>query len=232
MRTPLRRFAVLFAGATGVLLLANPAALAHVTVTSTDATPGGFAVLTFQIPTESAKASTTKVTVALPTAHPIAVVSVQPHPGWSFSVHHTRLAKPVQSDDGPIREVVDQIAWRADSPASAIKPGEFDQFTISAGPLPHVASLTFRTLQGYSDGSVVRWVEVAAPGSSAEPEHPAPVLRLAAGGGPSVTAGGSTSSSPAGEDDGGVEFATILGVIAILLAGAALVTALRRRSAR
>ncbi len=39
--------------------------------------------------------------------------------------------------------------------------------------------MAFKTLQTYSDGNVVRWIEEAAAGGD-EPENPAPVLKLTA----------------------------------------------------
>jgi hypothetical protein len=56
-------------------------------------------------------------------------------------------SKPVTDDDGDkIIEVVDEIIWTADRPG--IKPGEFDTFVVSAGPLPTDAkSVSFKALQ-------------------------------------------------------------------------------------
>jgi hypothetical protein len=90
MRSRFRRALALTAGAVALALLAAPAALAHVTVASTDAEQGGFAVLTFRVPAESETASTTKLTVGLPTDHPLAFVSVEPHPGWSYTIKQTK----------------------------------------------------------------------------------------------------------------------------------------------
>jgi uncharacterized protein len=76
---------------------------------------------------------------------------------------------------------------------------------VSAGPLPDKAgSLTFKTLQTYSDGKIVRWVDVAQAGQ-AEPDHPAPTVRLTAAGSggtgaasaPSAGAGQPAGSAPA-----------------------------------
>ena len=62
----------------------------------------------------------------------------------------------------------------------ALNPGEFDLFTISAGPLPTKTSkLTFKAMQTYSDGDVVSWIQQTAKGAP-EPEHPAPTLTLTA----------------------------------------------------
>lgn len=175
------RLPVVVAGtAVGLLALAAPAS-AHVTVNSPGATQGGYAVITFRVPTESDTASTSGLKVQLPTETPFASVSVQPHPGWSFTTKTTKLASPIKTDDGDeISQAVSEIDWTADSAATAIKPGEFDQFNISAGPLPKANTITFKAIQVYSDGSVVNWTDVPAPGSTVEPDHPAPTLQLAA----------------------------------------------------
>lgn len=209
-----------------LLLLAATSATAHVTVSSPGAVRGGYSTITIKVPTESATASTTALRVTIPTDHPIASVSVQPHPGWSFNVRTTKLATPIASDDGEITDAVSAITWRADSAASAIKPGEFDTFNISAGPLPAVDELTLPTIQTYSDGSVVKWIEKAAPGSSAEPDHPAPSLVLA-----SSASGPSSAADPADgkASTGAAVTGIVLGGLGLLLGALALLVALRRR---
>lgn len=232
---PLTVLAALAVSGAASILLAQ-AAQAHVTVNSTDAVRGGYTVLTFRVPNETDGASTTKLTVALPTDHPIASISVQPHPGWSFTTRTTTLDPPVTTDDGKVTEAISRITWTADSAASAIKPGEFDEFKISAGPLPDVDSLTFPTLQTYSDGDVVKWVERPAPGSTAEPEHPAPTLELAAASGGDESPG-TLSAAPGVDSDaastGAAATGIVLGVVGILLGAGALVLVLglRRRGA-
>src|SRR5262249_46814551 len=100
--------AVLTATAIGVL----PAS-AHVTVPSADAAPGGYAELTFRVPTERNDASTTKLQVNFPADAPLASVSVKPHPGWSFQVTNKKLTKPLTTDDGSVDTVVSAITWTA-----------------------------------------------------------------------------------------------------------------------
>jgi hypothetical protein len=57
---------------------------------------------------------------------------------------------------------------------------EFDEFAVSIGLLPaKPASLTLKAIQTYDNGDVVRWIDVAAKGQP-EPDHPAPVLTVAA----------------------------------------------------
>ena len=160
------------------VLLGATAASAHVHVDGEDATRGGYGVLTFRVPTESDTASTTEVTVTMPTETPIASASVQPVAGWTATVTTAELTTPITTDDGQISTYVSRIEWTAKSAASAIKPGEFQQFSVSAGPLPDVAEIGFPVKQTYDDGTAVNWNEASS--GSAEPEHPAPVLELAA----------------------------------------------------
>ncbi|MDQ6938249.1 MAG: YcnI family protein [Actinomycetota bacterium] len=75
-------------------------ASAHVTVVAPGATQGGYAVLTFRVPTESDTASTTGLKVQLPPDQPLASASVQPKPGWAMKVTKRKLDTPIKTDDG------------------------------------------------------------------------------------------------------------------------------------
>jgi uncharacterized protein YcnI len=161
----------------GVGLAALPAS-AHVTVNPNTATQGGYATLTFKVPTERDDANTTKVEVEFPEGQPVAGASYQPKAGWTVAVEKAPLTTPITTDDGQLTERVAKITWTADGDA-VIKPGEFDTFPISVGPLPTADQMVFKALQTYSTGEIVRWIDEVAPGSTAEPEHPAPVLKLA-----------------------------------------------------
>ena len=238
-------------------LLGAGAAAAHVSVSSPAAVQGGYATVTFKVPTESATASTTGLKVQLPADQPLASVSVLPMNGWTYTVTKAKLATPISSDDGDITEAVSVIEWKADSAQTAIKPGEFNQFTISAGPLPKAASMTFKAIQTYSDGTAVSWIEQAAEGSSTEPEHPAPVLQLSAPGSTAPSSAAPGSAAPAGttpsasatasatatgpavssssDDDSATTRANLalaLGAVGVLLGGIALAAALLGRRAR
>lgn len=213
-------------------------ALAHVTVDPGTATQGDFTKLTFRVPNESEDTSTTKVQVFLPAASPLGFVSVKPHAGWTFTETRSKLAKPIETDDGPVNDYVSSITWTATSESASIQPGTFDEFDISAGPLPKTGSMQFKTLQTYSDGSVVRWIEPTT--GTEEPEHPAPTLKLtpAAAADASTTAGQSAPEAAAPASDSAskssVNLAIGLSVLALLvglLAGALGAIALRRRNA-
>jgi periplasmic copper chaperone A len=237
-RTTLRTAAraalgTLAAGCAACLVLVAAPGWAHVTVNPSTAAQGGYTVLSFRVPTESDSASTTKVQVFLPADHPLASVSVRPHPGWHTKVVTKKLATPLSTDDGQVTEGVYSITWTPDGPKDALKPGEYDDFDVSVGPLPEVSSLTFKTLQTYSDGTVVRWIDPPAASGQPEPEHPAPTLTLTPA---SDTSSGDPMSSDAatasGPGDGKATTALVLSIVAVLLGAGALVSTLRRRSAR
>ncbi|HEX6519818.1 MAG TPA: YcnI family protein [Streptosporangiaceae bacterium] len=218
----LSRTAIVGVTATAAILLFAIPALAHITVTPGSAQPGSTAVLTFHVPNEEAKADTTKVDMRIPTDHPIAQLLVKPVPGWTISVKTTTLAKPIVTDDGQFNQAVSEVMWSG----GQIAPGQFQDFTISADPLPQgVSSLTFKTIQTYSNGDVVRWIDVPQPGQP-QPDHPAPVLTLSVGPAAAapVAAPAAAAAATGGSDGmargiaiGGV----VIGVLGLTFAGLA-----------
>jgi uncharacterized protein len=172
------RLVVLAALVVGVLALVALPAGAHVTVKPASVPKGSFSILSFSVPNEQEDANTVKLEVTFPTKYPIAFVSYQPTPGWETEVEKSPLAKPVKTDDGELTEAVSKITWTASG--VGLTPGQFELFTVSAGPLPtRTNSLTFKAIQTYSNGDVVSWIQRTAKGAP-EPEHPAPVLKLTA----------------------------------------------------
>jgi uncharacterized protein YcnI len=167
---------VLAAAAVSVFGLAAPAS-AHVSVSPKEATQGGHARLTFRVPNESASASTTKVEIFLPEDAPVASVSTGTVPGWTATTEKRTLGTPLEVNGSQVTEVVSKITWTATGGA-AIKSEESKGFPVSMGPLPAVKQMIFKVLQTYSDGDVARWIEEPPASGGAEPEHPAPVLKL------------------------------------------------------
>ena len=234
-----RLAAILCGTAASVLVLASPA-FAHVTAHGNGATSGGHdAEITFRVPNERAPVSTTKVEIHLPTDKPFAGVFAAPKAGWKVVVTSVKLTTPIVTDDGKIDTAVSTIVWTAT--AGGTGPGQYDDFDIAVGQLPKTDSVTFKVLQTYSDGTVVRWIELNAPGSTQEPEHPAPQLSLAA---PAATSTTSTAASAApaqavpvittkADDDSS---ATKLAGASLVVGGVALILALvalvRRRSSK
>ncbi|WBB67836.1 YcnI family protein [Micromonospora sp. WMMD812] len=221
-RSLLVRLAAIAAGAAALTVAVAGPASAHVTVNPGTATAGGWTTVSFRVPNEKDDADTTKVEVNLPTATPIASVSLKPVAGWTATTETTKLTAPIKNHDGEITEAVSKITWTAGSGA-AIKPKQFQEFDVSLGPLPAADQVVFKALQTYSDGDVVRWIDEPAPGQ--EPEHPAPVLKLAAADADTAAASAqpvpaaATSGDDSGTGDG-------YGIVGILLGLAGLVAGL------
>jgi periplasmic copper chaperone A len=203
------------AAAAAVLLLAVPA-LAHITITPDSVPAGTAAVLTFHVPNEEAHANTTQLDMQIPTTHPIAQLLVKPVPGWKISVQTVALAKPVVTDDGQFTQAVSEVIWSG----GQIVPGQFQDFTVSADPLPQgVSQVAFKAIQTYSNGDVVRWIDLAQPGQP-EPNHPAPVLALTTGAATASGASKTTTATAAGSvTDGTARALAIAGLLVGLLAG-------------
>src|ERR1700756_4436362 len=161
---PLAAAVALYLGSATVM----PAAWAHVHAGSDNPVRGAMAIVTFQVPNESnTGAATTALTVTLPN---VASASVESMPGWT-----TRLDRDAAS--GTTRSVT----WTA-APNGGIAVDQFALFRISV-QLPDTETVSFPATQTYSDGAVVKWDQPPLPGGG-EPEHPVPMLALAAGPGP------------------------------------------------
>jgi uncharacterized protein YcnI len=219
----LKRSAVVAALVGGLTFaLAGPAA-AHVTVNPNTAAPGGYAKVTFRAPNESDSAETVKIEVNMPADAPVASVSVKPTPGWTVAAVKGKLATPLKAHGSEITEAVTKITWTA-SAGNGVKPGQFQEFDVSMGPLPeNVQQMVFKTLQTYSDGTVVRWIDEPTTDGT-EPESPAPVLKLAAAPAAAAAAAPAPAAEAApAEESGGSNALGIAGLVAGL---AALVLAL------
>jgi uncharacterized protein YcnI len=154
------------------------AASAHVEASSDDATRGGYATVSFQVPNESTTgAATTAVTVELVN---VSGVKAQAKPGWGAKLDR----------DG---DKVRSVTWTA-APDAGIPADQFDVFQI-AMKLPDADSVSFPTTQTYADGTVVKWDQGKLPGG-AEPEHPAPTLALNGGAKPAHQPATTASAAP------------------------------------
>ncbi|MGY1618885.1 YcnI family protein [Geodermatophilus sp. SYSU D00691] len=232
-----RRLGTVLAALLGLLLLGTGVASAHVTVSSPDAAAGGFGKVVFRVPNESDTASTVRLRIQLPTDTPFAFVSTQPVPGWTATLTRTQLDPPIDDGHGgQISEAVSVVEFAAE-PGEGIGPGEFQEFALSLGRFPEADSLTFATVQTYSDGSESAWIEPTVEGQ-AELESPAPVLTLAAADGSAShdsgqtatdTASSSSEHETANEPAGLALFLSILALV-VAVAGVVLAVLNRRRT--
>jgi periplasmic copper chaperone A len=194
---------------------------AHVTVQPQEAPAKGFVVEDVRVPNEEENASTTKVAVQLPDG--FAEVSFQPVPGWKVKVKKTKLAQPITTDEGDkLTEQVSTVTWSG----GTIAPGEFQDFPVSL-QMPDKAgtALTFKAIQTYSNGKVVRWI------GPPDAEEPAPQVKVTAAEGETASATPAASTSDnSGDDDSKTlaVIALIVGALGLLAGGAALLA--RRRA--
>ena len=217
--------------------LTATSASAHVRVHADSTASGTFSQLTFRVPTESDTASTTKVEVTLPQDHPFLDVSTKPVPGWTATVTEQPLPTPVTVEGTTITKAARTVTWQAQAGAG-IAPGEYQDFDISAGPLPAPATILLPATQTYSDGTTVTW-DQPNPAGGPEPEHPSPALVVTAAPAGAVATTPPTSAAPAPADAASSAsnptssdpLARILAVVALAVAvlGAGSAIWLRRR---
>lgn len=169
-------------------------ASAHVTLQPKEVPAGAFKRLDVRVPNERDDASTTKVEVKFPPG--FIFVSYEPVAGWTATVKMARLAEPVEVFGEQHREQVDTITFATSG--RGIAPGQFQDFGLSVGlPDRPDTKLTFKALQTYSSGEVVRWI--GAP----ESEEPAPQVALTTASEQGAAAHGANSPAAAAAAGGG-----------------------------
>ena len=248
VRRGLRRLAVVAGvAALGIAAVAGPAS-AHVTINPGQAAAGSYARLDLRIPNESDKASTVKLELTLPAEHPFASVRTNAIPGWSVEQEKATLATPLDVHGRQITEAVSKITWTAADEKSGIQPGQFLEFGLSLGPVPDAVGtvLVFKAIQTYSDGTESAWIEDPPAASGAEPEKPAPTLKIVAatgegdddhaapagnGADADAASSGSASDDASGTAKAALWIAIGAGVVALVGAGFAVAGFRRGRGA-
>jgi uncharacterized protein YcnI len=193
-------------------LLGGGLASAHVTakVLGEAAQQGGYTKITFRVPNEDQTAGTVKMEIKLPAQYPVTSARTKPMPGWTAQVTTVTLDKPIKVHDTEVKEAVSSVTWTA-AAGTRINPGEFQEFELSAGPLPEgTDQLVIPAIQTYDNNTVVAWDAPPVKEGGEEPEHPAPVIELAAPGGdhhgsatvaPENVAAASSTEAAASTDD-------------------------------
>jgi len=195
---------------------------AHVRLLPEEVEAGTYTVFQVNVPNESPNLATTKVVVEFPPGFGYALY--RPVAGWSGKVTMTKAAKSIIGGrETPPR--VARVTWTAEERGAEIQPQQFEEFPVAVQVPEEVGeTLTFRALQTYENGDVVRWV--GAPSS----RSPAPqVLVTAAGGAQGVAAeDDATAEEDSGDGGDGLLIAALIAGILGLLAGiAALVRSLQ-----
>jgi uncharacterized protein YcnI len=226
-------------------LLAPAAAEAHISLHPNTIPAGAFATLDVRVPGEQEGAHVTKVDVLFPAG--FTGVDYENVPGWSTKIIETKLATPITEGGETIDTEVSQIVWSWTGPLGEVDNGQFINFPLSLA-IPSDATgkaLEFRTVQTYSNGQVVHWIE-----PSLTAEHPSPRINVTAKGGvvaevageeagpaagqtgsSAVAAAATSTTSSSGASKGLGVAALILGALGLIVGAIALIAARRTRTA-
>lgn len=236
--------------AASLAALAVPtAAQAHVSLHPNTLPTGSNATVEVRVPNETDNARVVKVEMLVPSG--FTFLLPQPVPGWKAHVIQEKLAKPITTDDGTVTQQAKEVVWTA-TKGGGTPAGEYQGFPIVIG-VPGKAGdvLSFKTVQHYSNGSVVRWIQ------GADGDHPAPTVNVTAAGGflqdqsgdagppapgsapaagsSTATGGTSTPAAPAAtivkKETSGLSIAAlVIGLLALVLGGLALAGSRRKEA--
>ncbi len=240
-----KKLAVLLAAGA---LLAPATAQAHISLHPNTIPAGAFATLDVRVPGEQEGAYVKKVDVLFPQG--FTGVDYENVAGWSTKVIESKLATPIKEGGETINTEVSQIVWTWTGPLGKVNNAQFINFPLSLAIPENAAGkpLEFRTVQTYSNGQVVHWIE-----PSLTAEHPSPRINVTAKGGviediagdeagPTAgqTAGSPATSTPApvaskssssGASKGLGVLALIVGALGLIVGLGALVAARRKPAA-
>src|SRR5215211_2663555 len=146
-----------------------PVASAHITLHPNVLPAASFVQVVVRVLNERPDADVTKVAVRFPPGFVFA--SYAPVAGWTATITQRKLAHPVTAFGEEHTEEVGDVVWSG----GTIAPGQFIDFPLSVStPRKPGATLTFKAVEAYSNGDVVRWI--GSPSS----ETPAPQVALTA----------------------------------------------------
>ena len=165
------RKTMLIGGAALASLVFIGAAAAHVGTTPGEAPAGQTTAIGFTVGHGCDGSPTRSVTIRLPAG--ITAAKPKPKAGWTIQIKRGRLPQPVKDFAGnTVRTGVLQVTWKGNLPDAY-----YDTFELRLGmPNAPGRTLYFPTIQRCAKG-VHRWIEIPKKGQ-AEPEEPAPAVKL------------------------------------------------------
>ncbi len=225
-------------------LIAPAGAQAHISLHPNTIPEGAFATLDVRVPGEQEKAYVTKVDMQLPPG--FTGVDYSNVPGWTTKEIETKLATPIKQGGETIDSEVSQVVWTWVGPLNKVENGQFINFPLSIAMPENVAgkALLFPTVQTYSNGQIVHWIETPLTA-----EHPAPRVNMTAAGGviqdiagheagpeagqtgasPSTSAPATTTTSSGASKGLGIT-ALILGALGLIIGLVALAASRRNKT--
>ena len=148
-----------------------------------------------RVPGEQEGAYVKKVDVLFPAG--FTGVDYENVPGWSTRVIEEKLSTPIKEDGETINTEVSQIVWTWTGPLGKVSDNQFINLPLSLAIPENTSgkSLEFRTVQTYSNGQVVHWID-----PSLTAEHPSPRINVTAKGGVIQDIAGDEAGPAAGAD--------------------------------
>jgi len=163
-------------GSAALALIAAPVAGAHVSVSSTNMTAGGYGVLSINVPHGCNGNATTKIEMQLPEG------TTSFTPGrtafWTGTVTTKKLDTPLKGEEGEeISDVPDTVTFTASKP---LPDGMYESIPSSI-KLPDTEGVVyFPVVQSCEKNTSTEWTQIPEADAKAEPEHPAGELILTA----------------------------------------------------
>ena len=161
-----------------VLLAASGNAMAHVTLETPKAPPDSSYKAVLRVPHGCDGKPTVAIRVKVPEG--VIVAKPMPKPGWELTTTKSKYAQSYDYFGSPVTEGVTEIAWTGGK-----LPDEwYDEFVFRARltGFPQGTMVYFPVVQECTDGVVDRWIEIPAPGKSADDyEAPAPGVEIVGG---------------------------------------------------
>ncbi len=159
-------------------LIAPASVQAHISLHPNTIPAGAFATLDVRVPGEQEGAYVKQVDVLFPAG--FTGVDYENVPGWSTRVIEEKLSTPIKEDGETIDTEVSQIVWTWTGPLGKVSDNQFINLPLSLAIPENTSgkSLEFRTVQTYSNGQVVHWID-----PSLTAEHPSPRINVTAKGG-------------------------------------------------
>jgi len=198
----------------GLFLFAGIAS-AHVTVNPNASAPGAWETYTIKIPVEK-ESPTTKVTLKIPNG--VEFEQYQPVPDWKVTTKKDGSGK------------VTMITWEATG--NGIQPGQYQQFNFVAKNPDKEGSAAWDAYQYYKDGSIVEWTG----DEKSDTPHSITSITASQANVSESSAHDHHADTKANEDNTKSVSKTssnttplILSIVAVVLALAALVAALRKK---
>jgi uncharacterized protein YcnI len=175
-------------------LVAPASAQAHISLHPNTIPAGAFATLDVRVPGEQEGAYVTKVDTLFPQG--FTGVDYENVAGWTAKVIEAKLATPIKEDGETIDTEVSQIVWTWTGPLGKVNNGQFINLPLSLAIPGNAAgkALEFRTVQTYSNGQVIHWIE-----PSLTAEHPSPRINVTAKGGVIEDIAGDEAGPQAGQ---------------------------------